>query len=330
MNDNITINLNIPAIEKLVDYTASGIGAVGGPLLAPYAARQKGKAELIKAKAEADSLRLIADAQADARKALMVSDNNFSGTLEIRHEQIAQRLEFQEQKRHRNIASVVRETAADLEGKTVADHEPDHDWTARFFNNVQDVSSKEMQILWAKVLAGQVERPGSSSIHTLGCLKELDHKTAQLFARFCSACIFRFSAPELSGDMLDGRVSSLDGKAAANSLKQYGFGFGELNRLHEHGLIISDYDSWYETFRFPIFQFQKQRWVVVPTANQQASLKFRIEGPALSLAGRELSRVVDCMPIPNYEQSLSNFLLKQKLMMEPVSVGIPTLKSHHP
>ena len=100
-------------------------------------------------------------------------------------------------------------------------------------------------------------------------------------------------------------------------LKQYGFGFGELNRLHEHGLIISDYDSWYETFRFPIFQFQKQRWVVVPTANQQASLKFRIEGPALSLAGRELSRVVDCMPIPNYEQSLSNFLLKQKLMMEP-------------
>ena len=50
------------------------------------------------------------------------------------------------------------EAARQLGDKSVANSDPDHDWTARFFNGVQDVSSKEMQLLWAKVLAGEVER----------------------------------------------------------------------------------------------------------------------------------------------------------------------------
>ena len=34
------INVKVPAIEKLVDYGASGLGAIAGPLLAPVKARQ--------------------------------------------------------------------------------------------------------------------------------------------------------------------------------------------------------------------------------------------------------------------------------------------------
>ena len=145
MNDGMTVNLKVPALEKLLDYTASGIGAVATPLLAPYVARQQAKAKQIEAKADADSLRLIADAQADARKALMASGDGARGTLEITQPQITQRLQFQEQKRHRNIASAVREAAAELDGETVTDHEPDHDWTARFFEYVQDISTENVR-----------------------------------------------------------------------------------------------------------------------------------------------------------------------------------------
>ena len=31
---DVNVNLKVPALEKLVDYTASGIGAVAGPMLA--------------------------------------------------------------------------------------------------------------------------------------------------------------------------------------------------------------------------------------------------------------------------------------------------------
>ena len=34
-------NLKVPAVDKLLDYTASGIGAVAGPMLAPWRARRR-------------------------------------------------------------------------------------------------------------------------------------------------------------------------------------------------------------------------------------------------------------------------------------------------
>ena len=68
----VDVNPKVPALEKLVDYAASGIGVVAGPMLAPWRARQEAKAKLIGVQAEADSLRLIADAQADARRSLAV------------------------------------------------------------------------------------------------------------------------------------------------------------------------------------------------------------------------------------------------------------------
>ena len=180
--DDMNVDVKVPALEKLLDYTASGIGAVATPLLAPYVARQQAKARLIEAKAEADSLRLIADAQADARRALLASDDGAGGTLEITQAQITQRLEFQEHKRHRNIASAVRDAATALGGETVVDQEPDHDWTARFFECVQDVSTEDVRIVWARILAGEVRSPGGVSMHTLSILRNLSSRQANLFA----------------------------------------------------------------------------------------------------------------------------------------------------
>ena len=124
---------------------------------------------------------------------------------------ISQRIQFQEEKRQANIESVVRYAAKQLGDKSVADSEPDHDWTARFFSQVQDVSSEEMQSLWARVLAGQVEREGSTSVRTLQVLRNLDRATARLFRMFCSMCVFFPGGQEPA---IDGRVPSLGGNAA--------------------------------------------------------------------------------------------------------------------
>ena len=39
----VDVNLKVPALEKLVDYAASGIGAVAGPMLAPWEGAQGGR-----------------------------------------------------------------------------------------------------------------------------------------------------------------------------------------------------------------------------------------------------------------------------------------------
>ena len=283
------MEVNLPAIEKLVDYAASGIGSVAGSMLAPWKARQEAKAKLIAAEGDATILQIQADAQSKAREILVSRNTDVTGELNITNK-VKQRIQFQEQKRQINIGSVVEEAASQLGDKHVANIEPDHDWTARFFNEVQDVSSEELQSLWAKVLAGEVERAGSTSIRSLGILKNLDQVTARLFSRFCSACMY---LSEVENEITDARVPSLGGNAATNSLQKYGLNFGALNLLNEHGLIISDYNSWKDyrnaigisidnntpqLFRIS-FSFQNRCWVLVPTSQHDWNREFKRKRP---------------------------------------------------
>ena len=186
------LNITVPALEKLLDYTASGIGSVAGTMLAPWKARREAEARRITAQANADALEIEASGQAGALQTIASARMEarqkmgipYSGDLTIT-DAIEQRILFQEEKKQRNIVSVVNQAALALDGKAVPDEEPDHDWTARFFNNVQDVSSEDMQVLWSKILAGQIEHPGTFSKRTLTLLTDLEQGDAVLFTQLC-------------------------------------------------------------------------------------------------------------------------------------------------
>ncbi len=273
-------------------------------------------------------MRIIAAAQAEAR-ALMVSPGQaVPGEIEI-GQAIDQRIQFQEAKRLSNTEAVVQHAALALGDGEVPNTEPNHDWTARFFNEVQDVSSDEMQELWAKVLAGEIQRPGSVSLLTLDVLRNLDQRTAQLFTRLCSACI----AVKLGIHTIDARVPSLSGTAGNNSLGKFGLEFGNLNRLNEHGLIISDYNSWYD-YRLSImssqqqpllpFTFQNKGWVFSPIGQWQPR-EFKVHGVALTASGVELSRIVGIETMDNYMEDFKGFLATQNLRLVEVENWDPAI-----
>ena len=180
---NFTVN--VPALEKLLDYVASGIGSVAAPMLASWRARREADALSIRAGGQANALQTITAAQIDARNALASQDVLVQAELNI-SDTITQRIQFQEEKRQRNIEAAVRQAAEELEDKVVPDDEPDHDWTARFFGEVQDVSSEELRRLWGKILAGEIERPGSISIRTLGVLRNMIRRDTEYFRQLCA------------------------------------------------------------------------------------------------------------------------------------------------
>ena len=188
----VDVNVKVQALEMLLKYAASGIGAVAGPMLAPWRARKEAEAKLIETEAKAGSLKLIADAQADARRSLIAPDEAGPGMLDIGPEGIQQRIEFQEKKRQANIASVVREAAADLGDREVPDCEPDPDWTARFFNCVQDISSEDMRKIWASILAGEIDAQGRTALKTLEVLRNMTREDAELFNLACNYVIQDF------------------------------------------------------------------------------------------------------------------------------------------
>ena len=305
----------------MLNLTASGIGSVAGPMLAPWQAQQLGKARQIAAEADATVLRIQAEAQSQARQALVPSGVQATGELDV-GTVIKQRIQFQEEKRQANIVSVVSKAASQEEGKEVEPSEPDHDWTARFFNEVQDVSLEEMQSLWARVLAGEVERKGSTSIRTLQVLKNLDQVTARLFTRLCSCCVY---LPVRRPFAADARVPSLGGNAASNALEEYGFGFGPLNRLNEHDLIISDYNSW-QSFAAvgkgsPVglpFQFQDAFCVLNPSEEHATAWDGKLSGVALSLSGKELAAVIELQPVEAFEKALRAYFRRLGLSMTAI------------
>ena len=336
--------IHVPALEKLVDYAASGLGSMAGHLFAGRIARREAEARLIAAEGEvqvqrilaegqANTMQVIAKAQAEARSTLVSPDAEIQGQIAFGG-LITQRLQFQEEKRQANLGSVLRQAALELGDREVPDHEVDHDWTARFFNDVQDVSSEEMQQLWSSVLAGEVERPGSTTIKTLGVLKNLDKVTASLFRKLCSTCV---SIRPDGKSFSDARVPSLDGDAAQNGLQKYGLGFGNLNVLNEHGLIISEYDSWVDIQALIGFaledqhvayrpvHFQGKYWVLNSTIQRATGKEFRLSGVALTKSGQELSRAVDLEPADEYVIDLTKYFETNNLEMIEVPSWEPRI-----
>lgn len=71
-------------------------------------------------------------------------------SLEERNQQ---RIEYEGQKQQRNIESITQKAIEILETEKVVSDEPvNEDWTSRFFNYAEDISSEEMQELWGEFL----------------------------------------------------------------------------------------------------------------------------------------------------------------------------------
>ena len=192
-----------------------------------------------------------------------------------------------------------------------------------FEEEVRHKSSEEMQLLFGRILAGEIRKPGTFSIRTLKILGEIEQEVAILFKKLCSLSV---ALPAGGGFVVDARVCSLGGHAGQNALGEYGLNFDQLNILNEHGLIISDYNS-----RFPYvvngmsipFQHQGRSWGLRPSTEAMKGKEFQVSGVGFSRAGRELFPIVDQDQVVGYTEALKRFMLTQDLQM----VELPT-QSH--
>ena len=114
-------------------------------------------------------------------------------------------------------------------------------------------------------------------------------------------------------------------------MRDFGLDFQTLNHLNERGLVISDYNSWfdYNLCILPVdaentrptlpFEHQDNLWFLVPDSNRQIQKNFQLHGVALTKCGCELASVVDRIPMGDYTERLKQFFAKNKLKMVIVS-----------
>ena len=221
----------MPALDKLLDYVASGVGAIAGPMLAPWRASREGKTRMIKAETDArirriqaaegsSTSQLIAKEQAEARKYVVPDKLEPNGTIRIRPDDVRNAMEFQAEKRLRNLGAIAGHAAEELGDTEVHDHDPDPDWIARFFDGAQDVSSEELQKLWGRILAGEVKSPGQTSLRTLSILRDMTQSEAQDFSKLTRFRIITF--------IFDKGVQKVLGKHSTNLMVH----FADIGLLH--------------------------------------------------------------------------------------------------
>lgn len=166
---NISL-LNGKPIEKLIDVISKGIGVLYKPIA-------------IKKEAEAEAYKIEIIERAKLKAQLEGKELEVETLTRIEN-----RILFQELKKQRNIDSISHIAAEQLEHiSIVSDQQVDDYWTQKFFKNAEDISDNEMQQLWGKILAGEVECPKSYSLRTLDLLKNLSKDEANIFIKFVKA-----------------------------------------------------------------------------------------------------------------------------------------------
>jgi hypothetical protein len=149
------------AAEKLADTIYHVVNLVSGPDRVRAQAQARADAAIITARAEAE----IADIQERARH----------------------RLVNRELRRQSHIEQIAVKAVAALPPPDQVSEKPvSEDWVTRFFEECQDISDEQMQEIWAKILAGEVARPGSFEPRTLSVVRDLTRCDAALFDKVCS------------------------------------------------------------------------------------------------------------------------------------------------
>ena len=160
-------------------------------------------------------------------------------------------------------------------------------WTIEASN----VSDETLQDLWARLLAGELESPGSVSNDTMSIARDMTKERAEELQAFCSAALCN---PNGTPILVVGC-----GNPGANSLRSYGLSYGVLMRLAHHRLIVNDMTASRTLVTdsnrpiVPVRQHES-RWELHWSGTAKGiNEEFRISGILFTPAGYELFPVVE-------------------------------------
>lgn len=215
-DDNSTSLVNLGELSKpantLIEKVSSAIGGIFEPWQIKRVAKAEAEAGLIKAKSEIEITDL--------------------------HRRAMHRFVEEEANRQENMEEITRKSIPHLAEESNPEKMED-DWVTNFFDKSRIVSDEEMQGIWAQVLAGEANAPGSFSKRTVNLLGDLDKRDAELFNTLC-----RFG-------WMFGNFTPLVFDTQEKIYDDLGINFGSLSHLDSLGLIQFNGVSGFNRQRLP-------------------------------------------------------------------------------
>jgi len=294
-------------IRKLIAVVSEGIGAV----YRPRSIRKD-------ADAKAYEMRVIAAAGADVEvikasgvvRAELERINALSGLDPEFLERAKMRLLTRELEGQVNIEAIAQQAIAQLPSQ-VSDQPVSGDWRRKFFQEAENICDADLQLLWGKVLAGEVSSPGSYSLRTLEVLKHISKEEAELFR---IACNLAFQ---------DGWIMKPHSDPSVG-LDPYRLDYNALLSLRDAGLVFEG-DTLVRSFTGLLPDG--------PLVLSNNGIKIHLTGPKLgsfqfssipfTRAGRELQNLIDPSPCIPYLQDVAKKLRHRGLTVKKAITTTP-------
>jgi hypothetical protein len=165
-------------------------------------------------------IKRVAKAEAEAEKIKAIAGLEIS---EIQQRALV-RMIGEEGKKQKNIEDIAAEALPKL-NEDAKPEDIENDWLANFFEKCKLISDKEMQSLWASLLAGEANKPGTFSKRTVEFTHDMDKSDAQLFTNLCSFGWY------------SGQVFPLVYDESNEIYAQKGITFASLKHLDDIGLV---------------------------------------------------------------------------------------------
>ena len=188
-------------------------------------------------------------------------------------------------------ADMQEEDAADTTGKAEGTADS---WFHTFYDEAGTVDEENVREAFMRILAGEMQAPGSFSARTLRVMSAVSQSTANRFRRAASVSI------QLTPDgkhIMDARIPAIGGELGQNCLLDEGLKYDVLIDMTEHGLLHSDYSSNhpYGPLGLPFnarspqahlvqrpFIHQGARWQLIPKTDPKGAKPMKVSGAKLT------------------------------------------------
>lgn len=190
----------------------------------------------------------------------------------------------------------------------VNDLEVSPDWLNHFSSHAEKASSAEMQHLWAKILAGEIRRPGKYSVFTLSFMANLDLSLAQLVAKYFNH--------QLGGSLIYHPQNPPETPS-----------YLELGDLQSLGLITTSSSGLHKTIKSKKDGVLKDNEVYIRDGSKHylitlkdADNQVKLTSLPITSMGLEVLSIVDCMAPDAFCEHIKNQANGQILEMKVTSL----------
>lgn len=259
---------------------------------------------------EPTGIRRKAEAQADAQTIKEIQETGLT-----KEELMALKKEATLSKRKiENRTAIMEQAIPMFDSKKANPDNVDPDWFMEFSERAGKVSNKELQIIWAKILAGEVNKAGSFSLQTLNTIALIDKRIAQNFE-----ILLRFTSDDNNGRVV---FWYMDDKRPDG----YQLSYEEIIELQSLGIVEYNFSKWTRrTLNSGVknfaYSFVGLAFVVEPKPETGNSLGIRsIETGNLLLTntGEQLASVCTRQPDPIAFQFIISQLRKKGYVVQEI------------